>query len=70
MSNKDFYKFGFDNGTRSKLEIFKEYFRESFPIFLHSPYFKEILIYDFFAGQGKDIEGEFGTALNILNEIR
>lgn len=69
MARKQFHINSFDEGTRAKLEIFKEYFKESFPVFIFSPYFKEILIYDFFAGQGKDVTGEFGTALNILDEI-
>ncbi len=69
MAKTDFHKTGFDKGTKSKLGIFKEYFKESFPVFVHSRYFDEILIYDFFAGQGKNIQGEYGTALNILNEI-
>lgn len=69
MAKKDFHNLKFDKGTQSKLEIFKEYFKESFPVFLHSPIFEEIFIYDFFAGQGQNGKGEFGTAFNILNEI-
>ena len=70
MTKKDFHNSKFDKGTQSKLEVFKEYFKESFPVFLHSPYFEEIFIYDFFAGQGQNAEGEYGTAFNILNEIK
>lgn len=70
MAKKDFHNSKFDKGTQSKLEVFKEYFKESFPVFLHSPFFDEILIYDFFAGQGINTEGEHGTAFNILNEIK
>ncbi|HSV75463.1 MAG TPA: three-Cys-motif partner protein TcmP [Bacteroidales bacterium] len=70
MTKKDFHKSKFDKGTQSKLEVFKEYFKESFPVFLHSPYFEEIFIYDFFAGQGLNSKKEFGTAFNILNEIK
>lgn len=69
MAKTNFHNKGFDEATKSKLEIFKEYFKESFPVFIHSNYFDEIIIYDFFAGQGQSIEGEFGTALNLLNEI-
>jgi hypothetical protein len=68
MTKKDFHNSKFDKGTQSKLGVFKEYFKESFPVFLHSPYFEEIFIYDFFAGQGQNAEGEYGTAFNILNE--
>ncbi|ETR70095.1 MAG: hypothetical protein OMM_03489 [Candidatus Magnetoglobus multicellularis str. Araruama] len=69
MAKKTFHKEEFDEGTISKLELFKEYFKESFPVFVHSRYFNEILIIDFFAGQGLDVHGVYGTALNILNEI-
>jgi three-Cys-motif partner protein len=70
MAKKGFHSSKFDKGTKSKLEVFKEYFKESFPVFLHSPAFDEIFIYDFFAGQGQNAEGEYGTAFNILNEIK
>jgi three-Cys-motif partner protein len=70
MAKKDFHNLKFDKGTHSKLSVFKEYFKESFPVFLHSTYFEEIFIYDFFAGQGLNAEGEYGTAFNILNEIK
>ncbi|MDF1547865.1 MAG: hypothetical protein P1P88_08575, partial [Bacteroidales bacterium] len=70
MARKDFHNSKFDKGTQSKLEVFKEYFKESFPVFLHSPFFNEIFIYDFFAGQGLNDKGEHGTAFNILNEIK
>ena len=70
MAKKGFHHSKFDKGTHSKLEVFKEYFKESFPVFLHSPYFEEVYIYDFFAGQGVNVEGEFGTTFNILNEIK
>ena len=69
MANKNFHSKKFDKGTRIKVEIFRDYFRESFPVFVHNPYFKEIFIYDFFAGQGVDAEGVYGTALSILKEI-
>lgn len=70
MAKKDFHNSKFDKGTQSKLEVFKEYFKESFPVFLHSTVFDEIFIYDFFAGQGQNDKGEHGTAFNILNEIK
>lgn len=68
MSRKNFHQY-FDKGTKTKLYIFNEYFKESFPVFLHSPYWKEILIYDFFAGKGYDDNGEKSTSLNILEQI-
>lgn len=68
MANTEFYK-SQSNGTKTKLEIFDRYFRESLPVFIHSPFFEEIYIYDLFAGKGKDENGENGTSLNILNGI-
>ncbi len=70
LAKKDFHNLKFDRGTISKLEVFKEYFKESFPVFLHSPYFDEIYVYDFFAGQGKNSNNEYGTAFHILEEIK
>ena len=69
MARKNFHDKVFDKGTKDKLDIFREYFRESIPVFVYSPMFDEIFIYDFFAGQGKDIKGQYGTAINILKEI-
>lgn len=68
MANKEFHK-SHSNGTKTKLEIFDRYFRESLPVFVHSSAFDDIYIYDLFAGKGKDENGENGTSLNILGGI-
>ncbi len=68
MSNKDFHKKEFDNSTLKKLDIYKEYFNESFPVFLHGGW-KNVMIYDFFAGEGKDGEGNYGSPLIALESI-
>jgi three-Cys-motif partner protein len=69
MSPKNFHQ-RFDKGTQTKLHIFNEYFKESFPVFLFTPFWNEILIYDFFAGKGYDEFGEKSTSLNILEQIK
>lgn len=69
MGKKNFHHH-FDKGTKTKLYIFNEYFKESFPVFLHSPAWEEILIYDFFAGKGYDENGEKSTSINILEQIK
>lgn len=69
MTKKNFHHH-FDKGTKTKLYIFNEYFKESFPVFLHSPAWVEILIYDFFAGKGYDETGEKSTSINILEQIK
>jgi len=44
MAKEVFHNTGFDKGTKSKLEIFKEYFKESLPVFVHSKYFTSHLV--------------------------
>jgi three-Cys-motif partner protein len=67
---KDINKDKFPEGTKLKLEIFAECFREWFPVFIHNPYIEEVYIYDFFAGSGKDTEGTLGSPLILLNEAK
>ncbi|MDR2026768.1 MAG: three-Cys-motif partner protein TcmP [Prevotellaceae bacterium] len=67
---KDINKDKFPEETKLKLSIFAECFREWFPVFIHNPYIKEVYIYDFFAGSGKDEEGTFGSPLILLNEAK
>ena len=62
MANKGFHKLH-SNGTRTKLEIFDKYFKESLPVFIHSPFFENIYIYDLFAGNGKDENGDYGGVI-------
>lgn len=67
---KDINKDKFSEGTKLKLEIFAECFREWLPVFIHNPYIKDLFVYDFFAGSGKDAEGTLGSPLILLNEAR
>lgn len=60
----------FSEETKLKLDIFRECFREWFPVFLNSPYITNIYIYDLFAGSGSDIEGTFGSPLILIEEAR
>ncbi len=61
----------FDDGTKSKLSIFKDYIREWLPVFIASKkiYWSTLNIFDFFAGPGTDVEGNKGTPLIILDEL-
>lgn len=68
--SKDINKEVFTPETKLKLEIFRECFREWFPVFLHNQHISQIFIYDFFAGSGKDIEGTLGSPLILLEEAK
>ncbi|MDR1974700.1 MAG: three-Cys-motif partner protein TcmP [Bacteroidales bacterium] len=67
---RDINKDEFPEETKLKLEIFAECFREWLPVFLHNIHIQKIFIYDFFAGSGMDIEGNFGSPLILLNEAK
>ncbi len=70
MSN-DFHDKRFDEGTLTKLQLFELYTREWLPVFLSKdiPIWRAIHIFDFFAGPGTDLSGEFGSPLRILRQI-
>lgn len=65
---KDFHNKPFDDETILKLEIFRGYIREWLPVFLSKTSFKTINIFDFFAGPGKDSNGQAGSPLIIIDE--
>jgi three-Cys-motif partner protein len=67
---KDFHAEPFDKETKLKLEIFRGYIREWLPVFLAKRTFKTISLYDFFAGPGRDVRGEKGSPLIIIEEIK
>src|SRR5690606_28512521 len=66
----NFHNKPFDEATKLKLEIFGECFREWLPVFIHNPSISRIYIYDFFAGSGKDCDGNYGSPLILLNEAK
>lgn len=69
--SRDIHKRPFDEGTKAKLAIFRDYLKEWLPVFLASNdiYYPTINIYDFFSGPGSDGNGTPGTPLIILNEL-
>ena len=71
MSKKDLFRSPFDDGTISKLEIFEDYFKEWLPVFISKeiPIWKEIRIFDFFGGEGKDVNGVYGSPMRILKVL-
>jgi len=68
MSKKDFHKKEFDSATLKKLDIYREYFNECFPVFLYGGW-SNVMIYDFFAGEGTDSKGHYGSPLIALESI-
>ena len=69
---KDIHKTVFDEGTLTKLAILREYIKRWFPVFLKDQRFTydRVQIYDFFAGAGSDIEGNKGSPIILLEELR
>src|SRR4051812_47466731 len=70
---RNLFRKPFDEGTLDKLEIFEDYFKEWLPVFLtrREIIWKEIQIFDLFAGEGMDSNGVLGSpmrVLKILNE--
>jgi len=60
----------FDESTKDKLDLFREYLREWLPVFIHSTFVETLQVFDFFAGPGGDVEGNPGSPVIICNEIR
>ena len=71
MAKTDFHDNPFDEGTLIKLDIFELYLREWLPVFLASTKYnwRELHIFDFFAGPGTDPRGQLGSPLRILQQL-
>jgi len=67
---KDINNDVFDECSRLKLDIFGDCFKEWFPVFLHDQLTEEIVIFDFFAGSGADVNGVYGSPLVLLKNAR
>jgi hypothetical protein len=61
----NFHKKPFDEGTLIKLELLRLYIKSWLPVFIEKKeiLWKEISIYDFFAGSGMDSVGNYGNPL-------
>jgi three-Cys-motif partner protein len=66
----DLNKKVFDKKTLLKLDIFRECFREWFPVFLNISFIRRIYIMDMFAGSGTDSEDNPGSPLVLLDEVK
>ena len=73
---KKFHKKEFDQATQVKLEIFRKYVREWLPVFMSkkdangNAVFKQVNLYDYFAGPGTDAKGSFGSPLIFQEEVK
>ncbi len=70
MPSTKFHREPFDEGTRTKLEIFQLYAREWLPVFLSKSGWRSIHVFDFFAGPGTDGKGSPGSPLRLVEEIK
>ena len=71
MPERDLHNKPFDEGTKTKLEIYRSYIRAWLQVFLHSEAFngKPLQFFDFFCGPGQDSRGEPGSPLILINEL-
>ncbi len=67
---KDMNREAFDEATKTKLEIFGDSFKEWFPVFLHDRFTESVVIFDFFAGSGTDVNGIHGSPLTLLKNAK
>ena len=65
---KNMHKKSFSEETKLKLDIFRECFREWFPVFVHQTFWNQLYIYDFFAGSGYDADSAPGSPIILLEE--
>jgi three-Cys-motif partner protein len=70
MAKADINQTTFDDATKMKLDIFRECFKEWLPVFIHNHFNEKSYIYDFFAGSGKDTDGNLGSPLILLQEAK
>ena len=66
---KDLHKKPFGKETIAKLEIFEDYADAWLPAFVMSGS-RRVAIFDFFAGQGYDVDGVPGSSIRILETIK
>jgi three-Cys-motif partner protein len=64
----DLHNKPFDEGTITKLELFEQYAAEWLPVFITKGY-KNIYVFDFFAGTGYDLNNVPGSPVRLLMQI-
>jgi three-Cys-motif partner protein len=68
---RDLHNKPFDEGTKTKLEIYRSYVCAWLQVFLHAEPFrrKPLQFFDFFSGPGEDSTGEPGSPLILVSEL-
>ncbi len=71
MPARDLHIKPFDEGTKTKLQIYRSFIRAWLQVFLHADAFsgKPLQFFDFFCGPGEDSTGEAGSPLILINEL-
>src|SRR5438105_14528078 len=71
MPVRDLHHKPFDEGTKTKLKIYRSYIRAWLQVFLHADAFrgKPLQFFDFFCGPGEDATGEPGSPLILIDEL-
>lgn len=71
MPARDLHIKPFDEGTKTKLEIYRSYVRAWLQVFLHADDFrrKPLQFFDFFCGPGEDSRSEPGSPLILIAEL-
>jgi three-Cys-motif partner protein len=71
MPVRDLHAKPFDEGTKTKLVIYRSYVRAWLQVFLHASAYvgKPLQFYDFFCGPGLDPAGEPGSPIILLEEL-
>lgn len=69
MASKNLHDSPFSEETLLKLEIFEKYTQAWLPTFVMSKRYKNIYIFDFFAGTGYDLDGKKGSPIRVLDKV-
>lgn len=71
MAHKSIFDSPFDDGTKAKLIVYKSYLEKWLPVFVSRQeiIWKDIQIFDFFSGKGKDENGVIGSPLITIEVV-
>jgi three-Cys-motif partner protein len=69
--SRDLHDERFDEATKAKLVVYRDYVRSWLPVFLavKNVRWTKVNIFDFFAGPGSDVSGTKGSPLIIIDEL-